>query len=692
MDVKCEFFTAANLDNTDGNRGNNICIGLHCKTCGGSPAQHELKFKSTPVFRTRCKGDRKLLKTTSTFAEIFTSLRNIRCILWTCFHNSNHTINGDKDSNSFKASLDLEKLCMQWFVYIHRALQSNISNLPLIPASEVAFLLKKIQVLKIRLGSLKRKRLKKNKTSEYAYLQLVVQGLIACDDVYERLEYNFRSNLVLKLVPNYTDLGNGSATSIDDVKNKEVMHLIPPAHIYYLSPYLAMDIEKTNKYTEQYTKENGGTLEAFLTLVGLDMSTISGEMESVTTDIDYFKVQNNPCLKLHVSFYTQTLLIFSKLYKVAKHNIYNNADGHCTNTAHSWIDHIKPYFERDDDSYNKLHASSLPQDGLLGKWQNSIRSIINSAYAFATPSSKSIDKITSACQEYDIQEIIEIGAGTGYWATLIDSHLGQLQRGGKEEEGNKDETLGSRCFIKAYDIDPLPWSKLESESPPTTIITTQLAKKKSNKMNSYHGYAMPCFSDPIQVLEGNSNVLKRSSSSVLGSKSQSKSEPNVALFLCYPPPDNSMSYECIRDFEGQLVFYVGEWAGLTGTKKFEKYLLEKYTLLEDSCVILPTFGPDAAKLYVFIRKPGTNNNEDMGVVDSSIRPRPSHPLLCSSCRVNIATQRCLLARHYVYCSEVCASHVDTVRERDLVLKSTGLFFLGDSSKLAWCNPCHYKKL
>lgn len=52
---------------------------------------------------------------------------------------------------------------------------------------------------------------------------------------------------------------------------------------------------------------------------------------------------------------------------------------------------------------------------------------------------------------------------------------------------------------------------------------------------------------------------------------------SVNLFLCWPPHDQSMAYDCLSSFRGRHVIYIGEgWGGCTGDDRFHEELETKW--------------------------------------------------------------------------------------------------------------------
>lgn len=110
--------------------------------------------------------------------------------------------------------------------------------------------------------------------------------------------------------------------------------------------------------------------------------------------------------------------------------------------------------------------------------------------------------------EYLGPQAVEIGAGLGYWAWQL-AQLG--------------------ISIDAYDLHPFP---------------------------EQNGYTEPGHPGYRTVKKGGPEVLKQYPST-------------VSLFLCWPPREGSMGYDCLTHFKGKRLVYIGEAeGGCTGDDGF----------------------------------------------------------------------------------------------------------------------------
>lgn len=131
-----------------------------------------------------------------------------------------------------------------------------------------------------------------------------------------------------------------------------------------------------------------------------------------------------------------------------------------------------------------------------------------SQYAWAIPNEEAIETLVK------YSPIVEIGAGTGYWASLVREAGGVI-----------------------FPFDSAPPHK-----------GTNAFRHKVEFM---------------AVLEGSVEVLDRFR--------------DFTLFLCWPPYNESLAYNALKRFKGKYLIYVGEGAyGCNGTNEFFDELKENW--------------------------------------------------------------------------------------------------------------------
>lgn len=241
---------------------------------------------------------------------------------------------------------------------------------------------------------------------------------------------------------------------------------------------------------------------------------------------------------------------------------------------------------------------------VLQEWRDVARDFPASLYSYATPCPKAIETILKSSQADS--NIVEVGAGTGYFASLI-----------------------QRCggFVKPYDLVP----------------------PGCNTDNDYHG-EVPAFT---VVHPGDASTADFSSCS---------SSQQTVLF-CYPTPGTDMAASALRKFaasypgKAKTVLHVGEWAGLTGDSEFERLLELEYECSES--VPLPIWGTDAAYLTVWCQSRGIDAEKSVPVPATGG---------CSAAGCNKrAHRRCRFARCLAYCSAECFREHCNARESVLAL-------------------------
>ena len=166
----------------------------------------------------------------------------------------------------------------------------------------------------------------------------------------------------------------------------------------------------------------------------------------------------------------------------------------------------------------------------LALWRDTLQDPSTHLYAYAIPNKAALDTLSS------FAPLIEIGCGTGYWASLLRA------RG---------------VVIRAFDIAPT--GRVRGGGGGGGMSQTQ-ASSSNSMVNEYHG-SVPAFTT---VERGGAEQVKR--------------HAGYTLFLCYPPPDDPLALECLRGYRGDYFVLVGEWRGNTGTREFEKMLMEEWNL------------------------------------------------------------------------------------------------------------------
>lgn len=251
--------------------------------------------------------------------------------------------------------------------------------------------------------------------------------------------------------------------------------------------------------------------------------------------------------------------------------------------------HKKPFRrERSNVAPSDATLSSLeemPCYPLLAQWRDNCRDWCCHLFAYATPTQEALDVMAK------YGPIVEVGAGTGYWSSL-------LHRAGVD--------------VVAFD-----------KTPPCA---------EDAQANAYHGRVPPFCS------------IQRGGPELLGRHDMAKR----SLFLCYPPPGDAMAVRCIQLFQGDVVLHVGEWQGDTGDCRFERELQRQFVVVQN--VLLPNWGNSAYELTVWRRKA----TEVEAVAWQATSCFYCDKTMQEALKESESLRRCVVCKTNVYCSSTCA--------------------------------------
>jgi hypothetical protein len=181
-----------------------------------------------------------------------------------------------------------------------------------------------------------------------------------------------------------------------------------------------------------------------------------------------------------------------------------------------------------------------------GSWDRSLRNMLVSRYSWAIPNEEALQAIA----RHSPRGLVEIGAGTGYWASLLQAN-------------------GLSVF--AYD-----------SCPPRTRQHT----------NSYFRY------DRRGVVGTLWTEVKR------GGARRAADHPERTLFLCWPPYNAKMAANALKAYAkagGTTLAYIGEGAGgCTADDSFHEMLAEGWEEVES--VAIPRWSGMHDALIIWRRK------------------------------------------------------------------------------------------
>ncbi len=183
----------------------------------------------------------------------------------------------------------------------------------------------------------------------------------------------------------------------------------------------------------------------------------------------------------------------------------------------------------------------------IRQWQDSGRDRMCHWSAFACPDKESLSLIDRFCKAAQAKCVVELGAGTGYWARLLRKQSKNIR-------------------LLATDILPPRGQGMEH----------------SKRMNEYHG----CFA-PWTHVES------------LAAEKASAMSCDV-LMLVYPPPSTPMALNALRSTKALHLVYVGEFRGDTADSAFERELFSKYACVKVRA--LPCWTNTADRISFWIRK------------------------------------------------------------------------------------------
>lgn len=213
---------------------------------------------------------------------------------------------------------------------------------------------------------------------------------------------------------------------------------------------------------------------------------------------------------------TESLIKYQNAYDICKAEAEKNAKGKTDQEVPSSNEYLDQFMALD---YPSEYFDMRPR--------------LTHQYAWAVPNQKAI----AVLKEHG--PILEVGAGTGYWAYL-------LRKAGVN--------------LVAYDIEPVP------------------SHNNLWQFRADHGWT--------NVLAGDETCVRK--------------YPYSTLFLCWPPGDDPFAYNALKNFQGKWFIYIGESnSGLTGSREFNE-LLKKDWLLDEK-VDIPQWPGVYDSMYVFRR-------------------------------------------------------------------------------------------
>ena len=246
----------------------------------------------------------------------------------------------------------------------------------------------------------------------------------------------------------------------------------------------------------------------------------------------------------------------------------------------------------------------------MAMYRDSIRDPACHLMAYAVPSNESIAALAALKLP-----LIECGAGTGYWASLL---------------------RAAGVTMAAYDIAP---------NKTAAMLLAAAGRRGGNgsgggaSHNEYHA-EVPAWTT---VLRGGAEAAAGRDAPFDGAR--------AALFLCYPPPKSPMALQCLRSYKGDVVAYVGEWQGDTATPAFEKALCKDFVCVDR--LPLPNWASTAYSLTIWGRRGSSQAKRMLAKSSGGEGEDGLAAMPCAACG-KAAKKRCRFCRAVSYCSAECA--------------------------------------
>ena len=269
-------------------------------------------------------------------------------------------------------------------------------------------------------------------------------------------------------------------------------------------------------------------------------------------------------------------------------------------------------------------------------WRDICRDWPSLIYAYAVPTSHAIESIVK------YGPVVEIGAGTGYWASLL------------KKAGVK---------VVAYD------------SIPTNV--------EGEEQNEFHAN-VPSF---CTVHQSGPQILRKYATH--------------SLFVCFPPPDDNMALDSLRAFTGQHIIHIGEWEGFTGSAEFENHLFNNFDLVQrvelpnwqDTCYDLTVWKRRSAAALLRDKESSSNKEKPSSKADetseNALLRLPTSS--CFNCgHTERVLRRCRCCRLVAFCSKSCASQAS--RQHSSLHAVQGISVKNLDSTLDYNMTKHYRML
>jgi len=536
--------------------------------------------------------------------EMFCSIRNIRCCCSSIFHLLIYEDDIQGGAKSFIKKLVFNSLHMAKSLITYH---NKLTNRELKNDGEAEILMEKCTTIQSRSQNLMEKAKSQGMNKLMKIFDELVQLIIASDAAYYRLYYLQISGIIHTFQVNDNPV------------------YIPHPPTYFGADCLSWTVyignqvrEEFEDYMKQCLHGTSSDILPILRRFGFDNNNNNDDQPAGNITKNQ-KSTMDPLLYLHTNRYMESIFIFWKSGWMHSKNAFMDTQSALERN------------NNDDDFYNNLET---PAPTVLEEWRDSCRDLLCSLYAYATLPQDAIGQVKHIMKDNNITGgIIEIGAGTGYMAKVINDQ--------------------SNVKYEAFDIAP------------TALFTP----------NEYHGSTPSFYS--IQKYDKNTLPM------MIKSKGET-TVSGIALLLAYPPPQSTMAYDTVRAFlkgGGICVIHVGEFSGLTGSQKFEQLLQNNFQLTYR--VECRGWGTDIGELTVWLKS---------SVAKANKKIRPYSPLLlpCSNCRKKESSRQCRIFRSLNYCSSECFEQHQKFRKECFKFSFIPSMYNGEEIQLDFNDSKHFR--
>ena len=246
-------------------------------------------------------------------------------------------------------------------------------------------------------------------------------------------------------------------------------------------------------------------------------------------------------------------------------------------------------------SGGNLLDTSLPDD-------TPTRDMLVRKYSWAIPSPEALDLIV---RHVGNREIVEIGAGTGYWAKML-SQLGVKVHAFDTCPPNEEVNGWHAPMVLVEDRHTEETIADLRETREAVLAVARLLKDVLGVTGPDEGG-----DDPQEPSVGDLHFTQGPSQEKVdvfypvkrGGVERAAQYPDAALFLCWPPYNTSMAYDALRFYSGDMLIYCGEGrGGCTASDPFFQLVAEEWELVAENSSTHIAWDGIRDRVAIFTRK------------------------------------------------------------------------------------------